>query len=142
MLTAHAGPCVFTRQTASPYVRACVYPKCPAILPFRPKPALAQESSEPSKEAAQRAEGFRTDQQRTIWLALSRAEEGLTTEEICGITGWEGSTVRPRLVELDEEGRITRRTLNGLPFHPITNKAVATRKNSRGNNMTIWEATR
>ena len=128
------------KSMIDPAFMSCSYIGCNAAQ--RTKPALAQEHSRPSREAAAKAEGFRTSQQRMIWEFLASHEDGRTTEEICIALGLDGSTVRPRLVELDEQGRITRLTKNGQPYHHITNKDVATRPNTKGNRMTVWTAVR
>ncbi len=140
----HTGPCQPPTAPAPAKAHDPVYRAAPGAdwrnqAPQRP--ALAQEHSPSSKSAAAKAEGFRTEQQRTIWLILSRTDRiGLTTEEICIITGWDGSTVRPRLVELDGQGRAGRVTKNGRPYHPVTNREVVTRNNARGNAMALWRA--
>lgn len=106
------------------------------------RPALAQEHSETSKDAAIKSEGVRAKAQALVWNALALYPSGLTTEQVCSITGLSSDSVRPRLVELDEQGRASRLTVNGEPYHPITNKEVVTRANKLGNQMTVWVAAR
>lgn len=53
----------------------------------------------------------------TVLEAIRRAPNGLTREELEGVTGLSGNTVRPRVWELMRAGRITacgcRRTASG-----------------------------
>jgi hypothetical protein len=73
------------------------------------KPALAQEHSETSKEAARRLDdgcGRRQALREAVYAAISAAPAGLTDEEGQTATGLEGSTYRPRRVELVEAGRV------------------------------------
>ena len=116
--------------------RKCSRWKCEAVS-FTPRPALAVESSRPSKDAAIHVEETRGRTQMMVYNALAKTT-GLTTEEICEATGLDGSTVRPRLVELDFEGRAERISTNGQPWHPVRNPGVLTRKNKKGLRMTIW----
>ncbi len=106
------------------------------------KPALAIESSQPSKDAAIHAEETRGRTQTMVWMALKGATDGLTTEEICEATGLDSSTVRPRLVELDRQQRAERVSANRKPWHPVANPEVKTRPNKKGLRMTLWQVTR
>ncbi len=105
---------------------------------MRVKPALAQEWSATSQAAAEVAERVRHRQQHVIEETLRLRPDGLTTEEICRLTNIVGDSVRPRLVELDEQGRAARVTLDGRPFHKVINPAVVTRANTKGNQMCVW----
>ena len=113
----------------------------PCHAPFR-KPPLAQEHSETSKAAAVKVERARESIQRMIWNFLAAHEDGRTTDEVCIALGLEGNTVRPRLLELEEQGRAERVTQNGQPHHPILNPAVRTRENAKGNKCQLWRAVR
>ena len=70
------------------------------------KPALAQEHSTTSREAAARIEPTRGRLQLAVYLAVKGARDGLTAQEIEEATGLAGNTVRPRVVELVEQCRI------------------------------------
>jgi hypothetical protein len=71
------------------------------------KPALAQEHSPTSREAAARIEPKRGTLQTLVYLAINATgTSGLTDEEGIEATGLPASTYRPRRVELVEQSRI------------------------------------
>jgi len=45
--------------------------------------------------------------QSVVYCAILKASKGLTDNEICSYTGMNGSTVRPRRIELERMGLIT-----------------------------------
>lgn len=89
------------------------------------KPALS--NSTPTSDAAARAiEPKRPRLWWTIFRALQNNPAGLTAEELEGVTGMAGNTIRPRLVELCETQLVT--------------KTERTRKTRRGHDAVVYVA--
>ncbi len=66
-----------------------------------------QRHSATSRKAAISMHEKAPTARRLVWETIhARGARGATAEEICRVTGLRGSTVRPRLVELREAGRI------------------------------------
>ena len=78
------------------------------------KPALAQEHSETSKEAARAIEPKRTALQRIVLDAIGALGGEATADEIEALFGIGGSSIRPRLVELVEANVLERTTRTRL----------------------------
>ena len=72
------------------------------------KPALAQEHSETSKEAARAIEPKRTALQRIVLDAIGALGGEATADEIEELLDIGGSSIRPRLVELTESNVLQR----------------------------------
>ena len=72
------------------------------------KPALSILSSETSNEAARKIEPHRGDLRERVFQAIAARAEGATAQELEGLTGLAGNTIRPRIVELYEANRIRR----------------------------------
>lgn len=64
--------------------------------------------------------------QSIVYCAIIKASQGLTDNEICSITGINGSTVRPRRIELERMGLIV---------------GVGIRKGLNGRNSIVWRNT-
>lgn len=92
------------------------------------KPALAQEHSQPSVEAARAIEGVSGRYRVLVYQALKAASAGLTDQEICTVTGLDPSTERPRRVELVESGAVV--------------DSLRTRSTRSGRSATVWEVAR
>lgn len=128
MKTTHAGACAYTRVTIDPDYRACE--GCGAIKRVVVMmPAKAQEHSETSKSAARAIEPRRNILRKQVYDILLATPSGLTDEEIQTMTGMEGSTQRPRRVELVESGAVvdsglTRATRSGRQATVWTARAV------------------
>ena len=130
----HSGVHVFTKTTASPYVRACVYPKCSAILPFNPPraralpPAPAVQGSRTSEAAAraQTDENRTTKKNRILAAIKGTGRDGLTDQAGQEITGIPGDTYRVRRGELFRENKII--------------KANRLRLTKSGNEAEVWIA--
>ena len=79
----------------------------PAPLLTVRKPALAQEHSETSKDAARRIEPVRGTLREVVYSFLKDAgADGLTDEEGIAATKMPASTYRPRRVDLVEAGLV------------------------------------
>lgn len=86
-------------------------PKPQVVVPAAlSKPALAQEHSETSKEAARRIEPVRGTLRERVYEALL-TPGGLTDEEGIEATGIPASTYRPRRIELWEAQRVVKTPL-------------------------------
>ena len=97
---------LFTEKTADPGYKRCGYFRCRAVSKVG-KPALAVESSPTSVAAARAIEGGpRTRTKAMVLEAITNAIDGLTDERGQEITGLNGSTYRPRRVELEEEQKV------------------------------------
>lgn len=64
--------------------------------------------------------------QSTVYCAILRASQGLTDNEICSVTGINGSTVRPRRIELERMGLVM---------------GVGVRTGINGRNSVVWRNT-
>ena len=73
--------------------------------------------SRTSEEAALLQEGSAQTKREAIFELLQSSECGLTDLELEGMTGWQGSTVRPRRRELQLEGRVRDSGVTRLTDH-------------------------
>lgn len=121
----HGGSCAYTQMTIDPDYRSCE--GCGAIKRVVIiMPAKAQEHSEPSKEAARHIEPKRHALRVAVYQAFLAARDGMTDEEMQDALGMEGSTERPRRVELVESGAVI--------------DSGRTRSTKSGRQATVWVA--
>lgn len=98
----HQGvSCSFTETTLDPRFNRCGFAGCNVLGPA-PRPVLAQETSPTSKAAARAVDpANRRKGYMTVLQALKRrGEHGGTDEELQADTGLDGSTERPRRVDV------------------------------------------
>lgn len=94
--------------SAIPGAMVCRYAGCGAVKALAPAPSV--QGSRTSEAAAQaQTDAGRTTRKDRIEAAIRAAgHEGLTAERIEAVTGYGGSTVRPRIVELERERRVVK----------------------------------
>lgn len=116
----------FLDPTLHPDFRRCSRSGCPEVARVaQPRPAPAQEHSPTSVAAARSAATQKT--RLMVWQAfLAAGEVGMTDEECQTATGLEGSSQRPRRVEL---------VADGLVFD-----SGATRPTRSGRAACVWQA--
>lgn len=119
--------CAFVgSRTIHPDYRMCAHTGCGIVgRVVVHKPALAIESSETSKEAARAIEPKRHHLRVLVFQALRGAPDGMTDAEIQAATGLDGSTERPRRVELVESNAVR--------------DSGRTRLTKSGRSATVWE---
>jgi hypothetical protein len=123
------GECSHALSRHSPVGRVllCGYPGCSCGLPARPyadrQPPSVQGSA--TSEAAAQSQNKRLGpKQARILELIAESPDGRTDDELERMTGWIGSTVRPRRRELFLAGKVR--------------DSGRQRKTSTGRSATVW----